>query len=233
MIRIGSRGNAVRRWQKHLRSDGFPNLVLDGIFGGATRAATIQWQRNHGLVPDGIVGPYTWAAADLGPAPTARPVPSAPGATRWPRDNVTALRAFYGAPGSNLVRLTPPYPLLYQGNNVPSIACHARIHDPVLRVLTRVLDYYGASGVEELNLNRWDGCYNPRPITGGTRLSTHAFAAAHDWWAAQNAYRWGRDRAALARPEYDAWWEAWEEEGFTSLGRARNFDWMHVQGADL
>jgi peptidoglycan hydrolase-like protein with peptidoglycan-binding domain len=40
-------------------------LPVDGIFGVMTEAAARQFQRAHDLVPDGIVGPKTWAALDL------------------------------------------------------------------------------------------------------------------------------------------------------------------------
>jgi hypothetical protein len=46
-----------------------------------------------------------------------------------------------------------------------------------------------------------------------------------------NKLQWGRDRAAFASAEYDAWWRTWEAEGWVSLGRTRNYDWMHVQAA--
>ena len=36
----------------------------DGIFGAGTEAAVREFQRSHALVPDGIVGPKTWAALD-------------------------------------------------------------------------------------------------------------------------------------------------------------------------
>ena len=38
-----------------------------------------------------------------------------------------------------------------------------------------------------------------------------------------------RDEARFAEPQYDAWWALWEEAGWISLGRTRNYDWMHVQ----
>jgi hypothetical protein len=28
---------------------------------------------------------------------------------------------------------------------------------------------------------------------------------------------------AFAQPEYDAWWRFWEEEGWVSLGRTKNY----------
>ncbi|WP_300265312.1 peptidoglycan-binding domain-containing protein [Bradyrhizobium sp.] len=34
---------------------------MNGNFDAATEAAVRQFQRDHDLVPDGIVGPRTWA----------------------------------------------------------------------------------------------------------------------------------------------------------------------------
>ena len=45
-------------------------VVVDGNFGSKTEAAVRAFQRIHGLVPDGIVGPKTWASLDGVPTPT-------------------------------------------------------------------------------------------------------------------------------------------------------------------
>jgi hypothetical protein len=45
------------------------SLRVDGVVGDKTIAAAQEFQRSHGLNPDGVVGPLTWAAL-LGPMPT-------------------------------------------------------------------------------------------------------------------------------------------------------------------
>lgn len=59
-LRRGARGEHVRTLQEGLK------VTADGIFGAATEATLRTWQRAHGLVPDGIVGPKTWAALKAG-----------------------------------------------------------------------------------------------------------------------------------------------------------------------
>jgi len=44
-------------------------VVADGTFGAKTEAAVRDFQRAHGMTPDGIVGPGTWAALDAVPTP--------------------------------------------------------------------------------------------------------------------------------------------------------------------
>jgi peptidoglycan hydrolase-like protein with peptidoglycan-binding domain len=42
-------------------------VPADGDFGAKTESAVRVFQRVHGIVPDGIVGPETWAALDSVP----------------------------------------------------------------------------------------------------------------------------------------------------------------------
>ncbi|MFO7698723.1 MAG: peptidoglycan-binding protein [Anaerolineae bacterium] len=60
LLRQGSTGPEVEELQRLLNQAGAePPLEVDGIFGPATHAAVIDFQRSHGLDPDGIVGPLT------------------------------------------------------------------------------------------------------------------------------------------------------------------------------
>lgn len=59
VIRRGSSGKAVKLWQVIL---GFKGNDIDGLFGIITQEETRQFQIEHHLDPDGVVGPVTWKA---------------------------------------------------------------------------------------------------------------------------------------------------------------------------
>lgn len=65
-LRKGSKGDAVKRVQEELIARGYDLTPYgaDGDFGKRTEAAVKQFQRDHGLEADGIVGPKTYAALD-------------------------------------------------------------------------------------------------------------------------------------------------------------------------
>lgn len=60
IIREGNTGSLVQAVQLALTRDGSLNDVKDGIFGGRTKAAVMNFQRKYGLIPDGIVGKLTF-----------------------------------------------------------------------------------------------------------------------------------------------------------------------------
>lgn len=59
-LKLGSKGEHVLCWQKFLNLSGFYCGLEDGVFGRNTRLAVIDYQKSHGLTPDGIIGPKTW-----------------------------------------------------------------------------------------------------------------------------------------------------------------------------
>ena len=58
-LRRGDSGELVTELRRKLNIPG-----TDGTFGPKTEAAVREIQRQHGMVPDGIVGPKTWALVD-------------------------------------------------------------------------------------------------------------------------------------------------------------------------
>lgn len=61
VLRRGAEGALVEQLQRALAGGGFGPGAMDGRFGPATEAALVAFQRAHGLLPDGIAGPLTWA----------------------------------------------------------------------------------------------------------------------------------------------------------------------------
>ncbi len=60
ILMLGSKGSNVKLIQSLLARIGYDPGPIDGVFGTSTKEAIINFQRNNGLVPDGIVGPATW-----------------------------------------------------------------------------------------------------------------------------------------------------------------------------
>lgn len=59
LSKMGSRGTEVRNIQSRLKSWGYYNGSVDGIYGTKTRNAVIKFQKAHSLTADGIAGPRT------------------------------------------------------------------------------------------------------------------------------------------------------------------------------
>jgi peptidoglycan hydrolase-like protein with peptidoglycan-binding domain len=64
-IRRGDSNQAVRGGQRQLNKYAY-GLVVDGIFGPATEAAALDFERQNGLTPDGVIGVSTWRTLEGG-----------------------------------------------------------------------------------------------------------------------------------------------------------------------
>jgi len=181
------------------------------------------------------------------PEPWREPIASGKNPHGWPTQDEASLRAFYGAHGHPKDRPSPPPPPPLTRVRCPwplkiawdkrkrrsGFLVHARVADSLAEIVERIHAHYGGREITRLGLDLFGGDYTARRIRGGRRMSTHSWGIAIDFDPAHNQLKWGRDRARMAGADYDDWWRIWEAQGWVSLGRARNFDWMHVQAARL
>ena len=65
VLKQGSSGSDVRTLQQKLKSWGYYDGSVDGIFGSGTKEAVKYFQRTNGLSADGIVGSATAAALGM------------------------------------------------------------------------------------------------------------------------------------------------------------------------
>lgn len=153
--------------------------------------------------------------------------------TRWP--TYQEMESFYGPVGQNIGVYTLPYTMQLAWDtetSVNKISLHKKCAESAIGVLEGVRDHYG-SNVVDLRLNLFGGSLNVRKMRGGSQWSVHSWAAALDIDPEHNQFRWNNTRASLDDSEYDKWWSLWEAAGWVSLGKERNFDWMHVQACRL
>lgn len=145
------------------------------------------------------------------------------------------IEKFYGSAGGKLAssgRAVLPFafPLAWDtSQRLLSFSCHAFVAKSLTSIYAEAAKHYGEKEFRRLRLDLFGGCFNHRPMRGGTALSTHSWGVAVDHDPQRNQLRWGRDRAAFAQPAYDVWWRIVEAHGAFSLGRAKNYDWMHFQ----
>lgn len=202
---------------------------VDGLFGPQTSHAFEVFNRKKIGVTDG-----SWRdEIEAGPVLVESPV------ERWPREG--DVLSTFGTLGNKcalvpLKRLSLPYPMKLAwdlGTEITGFRIHERVYDSAARVLDQVHAYYREDGVEELGINLFGGCHSCRKKRGGSSWSMHSWAIAIDFDPGRNQLSWNHTRARLAKPDASKFWELWEAEGWVSLGRAKDFDWMHVQAARL
>ena len=148
----------------------------------------------------------------------------------WPsQEEVRSGKSVFGRAGdeSNMTSIKLPYimRLAWETNTTAStMRCHKLVAEPLVRIFQATLDHYGMEKIRELGLDLYGGCFNNRSIIGGKATSMHAWGIAVDIPA---------PKAVLSGPEYAAFWQFVEAEGAVSLGRSRDYDWMHFQFATL
>lgn len=227
--------------QSRLTAHGFSPGPVDGILGPLTYAAITAFQRARRLSVTGKADEATVIALRQSSSSVASGRPpgekasTSPGKRNvWPAQ--AGVRAFFGDVGRSQVLVPLPYPMRLAWDKKVTInrmSLHTKVADSASRCFVRIAAAYNASQRADLGLDLFGGSLNVRKMRGGSAYSMHSWGIAIDFDPERNQLNWGRDRARLARPDAETFWRIWEDEGWVSLGRSRNFDWMHIQAARL
>jgi hypothetical protein len=229
--------NKIKLIQELLVSAGH-DLRIDGNFGPNTKAAVMDyyefpedWGNNRIAIAflqvvclrndigvgriDGLWGQKTQAGYEKLLAVLGKPIPKpepvkpvnvSKSYKYWPQPSYNELVDFYGSVGKNQDSMLLPYSMVLawdQSKKVSKVTCHEQVVAPFQKVLQLTKEHYGMSAIKDLGLDQFGGMFNVRKM------------------------KWGRDKAFLARPEYDAFWKIVYSEGMRGLGPEKNYDWMH------
>lgn len=208
-----------------IRNEGFDTGVIDGLIGPQTLVALERYQ-------DMIVR----AGAEPALGTPALVKPTVAGIKEWPRQTQSELRKFFGEPGKHQVHCQVPFEMELAWDpkaKLTKFMCHELVKEPFERIFAAALDHYGLAALQQMGITKFGGCLNVRQMRGGSAMSLHSWGIAVDLDPARNQFRWTALQAHFDEPEYDVWWQIVESEGMVSLGRERNFDWMHFQAARL
>ena len=134
--------------------------------------------------------------------------------------------------GSYLTTIKLPYPMRLAWDTktkVNTMRCHKLVADDFSKVFAELLQVYGLAKIQELGIDLFGGCFNFRAMRGGSDYSRHSWGIAVDLDPVRNQLHETSKTARFARPEYKAMIDIFYKNGFVSLGREKNYDWMHFE----
>lgn len=231
--------------QSRLTAHGFPVGAITGVVDQITVDALKAFEKRNKLPVNGTADAQvvemlrkpasTIPAKDIATLPDRdADEPSPVLKTIWPRQS--GVSSYYGAVGTNQVMVALPFPMRIawdKSNTIQRISLHEKVAESASRCFERIADAYTEAKRKDLGIDLFGGSLNVRRMRGGSAYSMHSWGIAIDFDPERNQLKWGRDKARLGKPDAETFWRIWEDEGWLSLGRARNYDWMHVQAARL
>lgn len=183
-----------------------------------TKSQIITLQERIGTKPDGIWGDVSTAACQRhlrALMPTPHP---------WPTGDESSVIRRFGEPGDEEQLVNLPVIGLgvkYAGKPVRTIRCHRLVSDSLLAAITEI-----AASPAAWILAEYAGCFNFRPMRGGSRYSKHAWGIAVDFAPDTNGLRTHWPRAASMPIEV---MEAFARQGWLAAGAFWSSDAMHFE----
>lgn len=204
-LRRGYKGKDVEAWEYFLRGQDFYWLEVDGFLDDGTWKATKEFQKAHGLNPDGVIGKLTYAAAmQLGFDPLKDDTEGEEG-PNWPgkpdfkplvgnaargrtfgqfrykpagvKGNPEAIRMLDNWAAENMVSVEIPQLQRVKGTRGAKRFQFHRLAAPQVQAFFQAVEDEGLSHL----ILTWGGSYSPRFIRGSrTTLSNHSFGSAFD-----------------------------------------------------
>lgn len=147
------------------------------------------------------------------------------------------VKAEYGTPADvkNFASVAVPkgFNLNYDGKEVEVIyGVHQKIAKSLRGAFDGILAKYGSAKIEKLGINIYHGVFNDRVKRNGTTKSLHSWGIAIDLYKDKNNLSTKAPEALFSTAEYNDMIEIFENNGWYSLGKAKNYDWMHFQTWD-
>jgi hypothetical protein len=142
----------------------------------------------------------------------------------------------YGTPNETgvdyLVTIPLPYPMRLSWDKskiITRLRCHKLVANQLSAIFKDILDFYGLNNIEKLGINLYGGCFNFRKMRGGSDWSRHSWGVAIDLDPERNQLKQTSKNAQFAKMEYQPMIDIFYKHGFVSLGREKNYDWMHFE----
>lgn len=202
LLKLGSTGSDVRKWQLFLTGQGLYAGLVNGIFDEATKEASQLFQSRQGLEPDGKVGDKSVGAAMMLGFSVVTDTDEDKGSINWPPKPAfqplvsNAERAEVFGKFSFRSRPLPDNPENIEVTddwakrniviaNVPQLvaikgSAKVAFHVKGKTQLEKMWKEWEKADLLHLVLT-WAGSYNPRFIRGSRSvLSNHAFGTAFD-----------------------------------------------------
>ena len=205
VLRVGTEGEDVLKWQHFLIGLGYSIGVADGSFGQKTKGATVTFQLKVGLPGDGVVGGSTYGhAMVLGFGDITDDVVDDESSPNWPpksnlepvsmatrvatfgkfsfvpapiASNPEAIKITDDWPVKNIIMVTIPQ---LRGISGAPKSGSIQWHKSASKQLQELFSAWEKDGLMNL-VRTWAGSYVPRFIRGSrTSLSNHAWGTAFD-----------------------------------------------------